>query len=316
MSIIKYYYEKSIKPSLIVDTFREAYNMELDYEIFKWRFLNNPANGKVYISYIEINGVLAAFYAVSPVNFKINRKNHKMALSCMTMTHPEHQGKGYFKMLANGLYSKLKEDGFIGIFGFANKNSHYGFRKNLGWVDLSSLNKFYVDKNEFNNYLKDSSKRFSFIDNAINATNIEHAGTLECTNLCITPDRSADFLKWRLLENPTHKYYALEIIIDHVLKGILFYKFYNGAIDIMEYYYNKENEPSVILNGISYLIEKFNCDINIWSNLHGNEHIILEKAGFKENHFLTYFGVVPFSSNSRILKFRNWHFRFLDSDVF
>lgn len=316
---ICHYYNKPLESKLILDTFRESYGVDMDYKVFEWRFLNNPVTDKVYINYIKLNGVLASYYAVSPINLLIDGQTYKIALSNMTMTHPDHQGKGYFKMLANDLYSKLKEDGFIGVFGFANQNSHYGFRKNLGWVDLTGLNSFSVDKNEFRKNLLNNSEGVIFTESAIDATHIQKSNELICSDKKIVPDRSENFLSWRLLKNPTNQYQTLLIHSENELQDIIFFKFYNGSIDIIEYFFNEKNENSTLDNlikGIHFLINKYNCDINIWSNLHSDEHLILEKFGFKENNFLTYFGVIPFTHKKDLMEIKNWHYRFIDSDVF
>jgi hypothetical protein len=291
----------------------------LDYKIWEWRFLNNPVTDKVYINYIKLNGVLASYYAVSPVNLLIDGQTYKIALSNMTMTHPDHQGKGYFKMLANDLYSKLKEDGFIGVFGFANQNSHYGFRKNLGWIDLAGLNSFSADKNEFRKNLLIDKEEIIYTESAIDATHIHNAEELIFSDQKIVPDRSESFLSWRLLRNPVNQYQTLLIHVENELQGIIFFKFYNGSIDIMEYFFHKKNENNThdnLIKGIHFLINRYNCNINIWSNLHSDEHLILEKFGFKENNFLTYFGVIPFTHKKELMEIKNWHYRFIDSDVF
>jgi hypothetical protein len=316
---ICYYYDKPIESNLILDTFQKSYGKEMDFKTFEWRFLNNPFAGKVYINYIKSNDILAAYYAVSPVKIWIDGQSFLIALSNMTMTHPEHQGKGYFKLLANDLYSKLKEDGFIGVFGFANQNSHYGFRKNLEWIDLAGLNGFSLDGKDFNTALVKNNKEFIFEDSQINISHIQKADKLRCSNQMIIPDRSEIFLSWRLKYHPTNKYQALLIETKNDLRGILFYKFYNGSIDIMEYFYNISDEFATfdtLINGISFLLNKYSFNVNIWSNLHSDEHLILEKFGFKENNFLTYFGVIPFTHKKELMEIKNWHYRFIDSDIF
>ncbi|MCB2219439.1 MAG: GNAT family N-acetyltransferase [Bacteroidetes bacterium] len=319
MEEILYYFDKPIDETLISDTFQKAYGIPLNIKSWEWRFLNNPVTEKVYINYIEINGVLAAYYAVSPVNILIDGQSHKIALSNMTMTHPDHQGKGYFKMLAKDLYKKLKEDGYIGVFGFANQNSHYGFRKNLGWIDLAGLNSFSVDKNDFRLNLLKKIEGANYTEAALNLSHIQRAKELICSKQKIVPDRSENFLSWRLLKNPSNQYHTLLVEVENDLKGILFFKFYNGSIDIMECYYTNQSELDphlTLINAISYLIAKYNMRVNMWSNLHSSEHLTLEKYGFKESNFLTYFGVIPFVSKPGLTDLRTWHYRFIDSDVF
>jgi len=121
------------------------------------------------------------------------------------------------------------------------------------------------------------------------------------------------------LNNPSNDYYVLKVVSNNELKGLLFFKFYSGSIDVMEWFCNENystNTSIVLVNALSYLMEKYNMQINIWTNLYSEEHLLLEKFGFKEGSFLTYFGVIPFTPNSLLTNIKDWHYRFLDSDVF
>jgi GNAT superfamily N-acetyltransferase len=319
MENILFYFDKPLEPELIADTFQKSFGSDFNIKTWEWRFLNNPFTEKVYINYIKVNNVLASYYAVSPVNLIVDGQTYKIALSNMTMTHPDHQGKGYFKLLATALYGKLKEDGFIGVFGFANQNSHYGFRKNLGWIDLTGLSNFSLEKNEFRSNLLNNKEEYIIAESAIDLQLIQKSKNLICSELKILPDRSVHFLNWRLLSNPSKKYHSLTVKTGDALIGVMFFKFYNGSIDIMEWFYAKHisiDQKLLLMNAISHLINKFNVNVNIWSNLHSEEHLLLEKFGFKESNFLTYFGVIPFVSEPVMTNLRDWHYRFIDSDVF
>ena len=50
--------------------------------------------------------------------------------------------------------------------------------------------------------------------------------------------------------------------------------------------------------------------------LHTEEHLILEKIGFREETVTTHFGVIDFTGQDGISDIRNWHYRFLDSDLY
>jgi len=82
-----------------------------------------------------------------------------------------------------------------------------------------------------------------------------------------------------------------------------------------------ENKKNINYKGIfNILVEIFFAGkvnrINIWSNLYTEEHIQLEKLGFRETYFNTYFGIIPFKNYKEIFDVRNWHYRFIDSDLF
>jgi len=315
---ILHYNEKPIEPALLKEIYFKSYGVGLDYKNWEWRFLNNPVSNKIYINYIIINGVLASYLAASPVKIQIHERSYDMALLTMGMTHPEHQGKGYFTLLANDLIKRMKDDGFIGLLGFANQNSHYGFRKNLDWVDLSELNGFSADTLNFKGNLISENSVIDFTDSKIDLLLIRKVKELICSNQMIIPRRDESFLSWRLLKNPSNQYHALLLSVADKLIGAVLYKFYNGSIDIMEYFFakNEVERNENLIKGISFLTKKYACSVNIWSNLFTEEHLTLEKYGFKKNNFITYFGIIPFMLKEQITDIRNWHYRFIDSDVF
>ena len=317
MSIVNIFHKDPIPLNLIEETFKASFLIDFDREYWEWRFLNNPNSPKTYISYIIEDGILAAYYAVSPMKILLGGKECKIALSNMTMTHPDHRGKGYFKKLAQALFDDLKKDGFIGVFGFANHNSHYGFRKYLNWSDLSALNIFSVKPNDFRNIkihddsvlLKDEPLSKEIFD----SINFLSASELQKTQIL----RNTENVIWRLKKNPNNNYVVQVGRRNKKIVSLVFYKKFKGEIDIMEYFYDSSIDKVNLLNlNISKLIKEKSAVINIWSNLYSEEHINLERQGFQETNFNTYFGVIPFTDNKELLNYNNWHYRFIDSDIF
>ena len=320
MKKIQLYFKKELSLKQINDTFIKSFNQKFNLEYWKWRFLQNPNNKKIYISYVIENDILASYYAVSPCTIYLNGIKHKIALSNMTMTHPDYQGKGYFKQVALGLYSKLKEDGFIGVYGFANKNSHYGFRKYLNWHDLAAINTFQVKQDSFRYFLLKMKDEFDFEVQKIADNKLDFIDNMVINKSIINLSRDKKNIRWRLSDNPDNKYFVLNIIKENQISGTLLFKYFNTEeVDIMEFFidqnvYNIKSE--IIGAGINYLLKDKAKKINIWSNLHSSEHLYLEKLGFNEKDFNTYFGVIPFVSDSILLDVKNWHYRFFDSDVY
>ncbi|WP_299259077.1 GNAT family N-acetyltransferase [uncultured Aquimarina sp.] len=316
MNKVEIFHHKSVSLELIKETFEASFNVDFDKEYWNWRFLKNPNNEKVFISYIIEDGVLAAYYAVSPMILSHGGSEYKVALSNMTMTHPDHRGKGYFKLLAGSLFDNLKEEGFIAVYGFANHNSHYGFRKYLNWQDLSALNIFSVIPQDYRP-IKNKDNSISFQIEKVSPELIKNISKLQAAESNqVLIKRDVDNMLWRLLDNPDNDYKALVGRKNGGIVSIMFFKEYNGEIDIMEFFYNMNNTNNMVSLSVSELMEKYNAKINLWSNLHTEEHIGLEKLGFKETGFNTYFGVIPLIENEAILRYKNWHYRFLDSDIF
>lgn len=111
-------------------------------DLFKFWYLDNP-NGKVFSFNAIYNNVIAAHYAVIPIKMNIGDRVVNGALSMATVTHPEHRGKGLFKLLAQKTYECAKEEGREFVVGVANANSFPGFIKHLGFYEVGQLDVLY-----------------------------------------------------------------------------------------------------------------------------------------------------------------------------
>jgi len=276
MANIEFYFDKALNIDLIAETFQSAFGQEFNFEIWKWRFLQNQNDDKIFISYIIEDGKLAAYYAVSPAIVSFNGKQQKVALSNMTMTHPDFQGKGYFKLLANELYAKLKENNYIGVFGFANANSHYGFRKYLNWHDLAMLNIFKTTPETFRPFLIREKEKLVFEEYPLNQVTVELLKETSVSDNKIEVNRDLNNYFWRLVSIPEKKYQLLLTKNENGEELILVFKLFGNEIDIMEMFYkNRQGSDSQQLLGgaIDYLISIYKNPINTWSSLQSDEHL-------------------------------------------
>ena len=315
------YQEKKLDTDKIAGLFKSSFNMEFDENYWNWRFLNNPNSKDVFIVYAMDEGRLAAYYAVSPMSFEVgNGKKVKIALSNLTMTHPDYQGRGLFSQLATLLFNTLNDKGFVGVYGFANINSHYGFRKNLGWKDISALNIFQLQKERFKGFLlKEGGTESNFLEKEIGKVKRETITEFVRTNNLIRLAVDYENFLWRFCDIPNQHYKAIERYVNDKLTGLLVFKEFGDEIDIMEFWsvYDDQKERALeLVKSISFVIRKYQKNINIWSNIHSEEHIVLEKFGFREMCFNSYFGFIPFVDAPEYLDVRNWHYRFTDSDIF
>ncbi|MCG9881754.1 MAG: GNAT family N-acetyltransferase, partial [Bacteroidia bacterium] len=260
--------------------FRQSYSVEL----WRWRFEQNPA-GQRKIKLMWDNDKLIGQYAVSPVDMLINNNLHKAALSLGTMTHPEFEGKGVFKSLAKALYSSLEEEGFVGVWGFPNDNSHGGFIHSLGWINLGVQHSLSID---CKNYLIKENEidfnNFKILNFDISHTNfIEKLTLRENLNLV---SKKHDYLNWRYNLKPEVKYYKYFGEINGT-KFLIVAKLYKDRLrgttilNLLEFYIDNYSNLNEIL---SALIKSFNEEIetvNIWKSLFTSEHLKFERIGFK-----------------------------------
>ena len=303
---------------MISRLFTRIYSAQMDERYWHWRFEDNPNSEKKYIVYIVNNNELTAYYALSPTRLMVDGQvTYQAALMNGAMTHPDNQGRGLFVEMAKRLHGRLKEDGYCGVFGFANYNAHRLHRKHLGWHDLSPVHLFRLEISTFSHIPNSSGGDYSVIDEDVSEDNLYFAQMLRFSTNIIFNSRDHANLSWRLFKNPFYNYRILRISKNDVTIGLLIFKLYHNSIDIMEIFYKDDNDwVSVINNGMDYLLNKYKFNINIFSNVHTAEHLYFEKIGFREGLFNCYFGFIPFGEYPDLLDYSNWHFRFMDSDLF
>jgi GNAT superfamily N-acetyltransferase len=318
METIRFYFSEPIPHQWIAETFQLSFNQPLDIAYWRWRFLENPASDKTYIAYVKDQQTLVSYYAVSPCRIVINGIEHRIALSNMTMTHPDYQGKGFFKQLATALYRELQNDGFVGVYGFANHNSHYGFRRYLNWNDLSALTNFQVTRETFRHKFTGNQENLTCQIHPLQKGKSPIEEGFRCSEAPVVLGRSSNSLQWRFSDNPQNQYYKLMILEKERCTGVLIFKKYGASLDIMEVFYHPEAyQDSMVLlaRGVFQLLQQESI-VNFWSNLHSEEHVFLEKIGFQEKGFNTYLGVIPLQDQQDWIDIKKWHYRFMDSDIY
>ncbi len=288
--------------------------------MWEWRNFENPYSEKPLIAYILDKGMIASLYTVSPLELvTAGGKTLRAGLMNMGFTHPDFQGKGYYLELNRSLHDQLQLEGYDVIFGFANHNSHYVYRKYLGWEDVAILNNFC--------FHADKAKRHFYGQPAYQVTELElDSETMKnmagswVSEGCHQGIRSFSFLKWRLLDNPLHNYKLAGVFSGADQIASFVYKSHQeNEIDLMEVFFTLPGrlEQGQVFHSICrYLFSTGRSVLNFWSNLFSTEHLELEKLGFTEEIAMTYFGVIDFSGTPDLTDTRKWHYRFLDSDVY
>jgi hypothetical protein len=314
----KFFFDEPIPVEMIGETWEKSFHVNFDTNYWYWRYQNNPYDERAYINYLAEGNTLAAYYSVSQCELIVKgQKNQKLALSNMTMTRPSYEGNGYFKKLASELYTLLATNDFVGVISFpVRSKSHYILKKHLSFEDISMFRTMKIDRSEFvfdteYDYLKYESEY-----GVINEEVINIANELNFTDKDIYITRNVKNLKWRLIDNPSNQYYYLKVSENNQCIGILFFKYYENAVDIMECFYSKGRKYATLNIGVNYLLENYIQMINIGLNSYSKENDYLEKLGFTESDLKTYFCVSQFIENDDILDGSRWHVRFMDSDMY
>jgi hypothetical protein len=189
----------------------------------------------------------------------------------------------------------------------------------LNWQDLSALNNFGVNKDDFRSFLLPKDKSFEIETKLLSIESLKKIELFSISEFSISIVRDFENLKWRFFDNPSNQYFTLNLKNDDI-ELVLIYKEYNNSVDIMEVFYNTKDidfKNISLMRAFESLFHNGFEQINVWSNLYSIEHLVLEKYGFKKGHFSAYFGFIPFTSEHEcLLNIKNWHYRFTDSDIY
>jgi hypothetical protein len=117
----------------LVDLYKVVFKKHIT-EAYLHRKFDTSAFGASYLGYIAYASKEepVAFYGVLPCHFLINNEIVLAAQSGDTMTHPNHQRRGLFTLLATMTFELSKQNRIKFLFGFPNQNSFMGLKK-LNW---------------------------------------------------------------------------------------------------------------------------------------------------------------------------------------
>lgn len=121
---------------LLKAAFPDAKHLTASY--FDWQYNANPAGPAVGFNAWRGDD-LAAHYVTIPVEYRVGDGRTTGVLSLNTATHPAHQGRKLFTMLAERTYEEAARRGQSFVVGVANANSTPGFVKKLGFQEVARL---------------------------------------------------------------------------------------------------------------------------------------------------------------------------------
>ncbi|WOK05362.1 GNAT family N-acetyltransferase [Imperialibacter roseus] len=301
----------------ILQLFKAAFGKDMSPAYWKWRFQDNPA-GKHMIKLMWDEDKLVGHYAVSPVLLNLNKKKVLTSLSMTTMTHPEYGGRGIFGELATALYKDLEEKYQVkAVWGFPNNNSHYAFVQKLGWKNIGLAHTIVCSGEKI-------SRPENVPVNVLDDFTLRHAEILqtEVGKFDISVDRSIDYLRWRYLQNPSHKYKIFEVKGEEGNALAVAKKYVDPtgkmSVNIMEI--GGTTSPKLLgqlIGAISHHFSGSPLDCTMWLSLFDRRYALFEKLGFIPSGQTTYLGFYSnFDVAGTMADFRNWYYSFGDSDVY
>jgi|GEM_PF-983981 len=318
---VKFFWEEPIEVKQILEPAIRAYDNKPDLgvmqKLWSWRFANCPLNDRVYAAYIMENSQVASFYAVSPIGIRAKGQTLKAGLAVWGFTNPDFMGKGYYSQLYNEAQERLKAEGFGCLLAFDNHNSHYPEVKYLGWRDIGVLSQFSLNlSSDFKERADGRSHKIEHLP--LSDANLQAVCDCFAASERVQVERSLPFLSWRLRDNPLHNYKLMGISSGQGALYVIYKEYSGNEIDIMEMVHTDLGleAASRLRPALAYWRDLGCRKVNLWSNLFSEEHLQLEKLGFQEAGFSAYFVHRNLSGDFDLSSFRDWHVRFLDSDVY
>ena len=313
-----FYWEKPISSELIYSTWAEAFQKKLNKNYFEWRFVNNPDSSRTYISYQLIDGLLASFYAISPVNIKLtDGKIMKSGLVNMAMSHPKFQGKGLLTQCAEDLHEELRKEGFANLVSFPTRDiTRRIFRKHFDWVDISTQKILNTKVIKFDSQKIDHSLNWKTVMFSIQHLSI--ISTLRRFNNTNSFIWSLDDIKWRIIDNPVNNYFVLTKLTKGRCEAIIIYKRYESEIDIMDIYFDESIVKSKmdLLKSIFVEFRIKGFSNNYWVAENSEEYKQIVKWNSLVSNLNTFFGYIPLSKTFCKKEMQEIKVSFIDSDIY
>lgn len=296
------------------DLYQKCFSGTINTNIVRWRYLDNPL-GELIVCVAIDNNRLVGVSAALPCEIVYNDKIEESAISLNLMTDPEFRGKGVFVKLASKLYEYMENQGYKSVLGFPNYISNPTFTSKLGRVVIYEIPTLKLSLSDFRNNLE--SRSWIIDDDAfeLNYCPITH----KSKSIYIKKDK--EYFKWRYYKNPQNKYKNFVVVNEsNVVKSFLICKEYNEQLNIVDYYFAEEKDINPLIErSIEYARDLGKVSITTWSQIGTEEHLILQKLGFRNNYPVTYFSGKLFGTIDKsddFYDYRKWHITMGDDHVY
>lgn len=284
----------------------ESYGRKKPLKYFDYR-LNSFGRPIAFL--MKFRGKLVGFYAIVPVKIKIKNKFYLGGTSFLTMTHPDHSGKGVFLKLAKKSFQEARKRNLKFILGFANANSYPIFIKKLGFIELAPINNLSIKNfNHFNEVKYKKSRIPKNIVKLWNNYDSQHKFPIKL-------ERNYEFLHKKFVEHPVYDYF----IFYEKNKFFFIFKKYKKILHIVDFFGIETENLYSTLFGIAKNLAKTNeCDtINFWIPKQHNIFKLLQN-NTKSVPTKSFFIIKPLAPKfiPLISEINNWYYTMTDADIF
>lgn len=314
----------------------------------EWQFLNNPKKcAFVKIAFDKGNNTVAAIYAASCIDFKIDSKIETGTQSLDTITDIDYRGKGLFTNLAKLVYKEAAMNNVALVYGFPNGNSVHGFKKKLGWEILDPLpflikplqSRFFLSRFSFLKFVPNfplsfltirTGTKFTLREDFVFPESVNELWKNFSKNIKVAVNRNKTYLDWRYINKPSENYRIAHCYnLENQHLGFIVFTVkdkHGGKIGyIMEMIFNLQY-PEAAKYLLKYAIlqikkDKADCILNWCFDHSPNAKIYKNQFFIKMPESLRpielHFGVCTFKDDLKkiIDNRKNWYLSYSDSDT-
>lgn len=306
-----------------------------------WRFEKNPASTGIFsVATDAAQGNVVGINAFAAARLKMGERTVLGFQSMDTIVDPVCRGQGLFTRLLKAFYEAAPELKTFLLYGFPNGNSAPGFFNKLGWTRLSSppflikpLRTGYFAKR----ILGDAGKYFDLpLAFARAPQGIETITRFDerftrlwkkfSEKVPCALERNADYLNWRIADNPEFTYTTKAVVENGELKAFLTYtelEKHGGRIGYVMEAMGDEAALAKLFRAMTaeFMHKKVDA-VLAWCPPHAPNHKAHRRAGFlpmpeKIRPIELHFGarLFPVSEGEPGLKYEDWYLSYLDSDT-
>lgn len=291
------------------ELYKTAFKDYMDENVFMQRYFDNPYDDVCMCLAID-QGKIVANYSASPRRALLNHRIIKCAQSLNTVTHPLYFGKGLFVQLAELLYENLERKGYKFIYGFPNNLSNRTFNSKLHWKTIYEVPTLELDITNLKRTPSRNDKIIysSKIADDISKKRLNYSGKYEIY-------KDSSYLKWRYMNSIDKKYNFIKIGDD----SWAIFKIYENIVNIVEIHSNNIEEFEELIKWIiNFTFDKELKKITIWQAINTDEHIFLEKMGFRNKYPIYTFGARLLDStfSEDIFDYRLWRLQLGDENEY
>lgn len=312
----------------ITDLFRISIDNPRTVNYWKWANLKNPFSKSISLVVEDCDKSIIGHYSVMVLKLICKDRSFSAGFGAQLVIHPRFRNFKLMWELLNNVWSISKENGLSFIYAFPNNNIWPLKNKMMGWRLIKEFNALELDlKNAKLNHKKTSEIKFQRTGNLSQykdvINNIWSKNSDKYKNL-IHIERTYDFVNWRFFLHPLEHYpfYIVKDSSENILGWIAF-KFYrkNGVLygHIMDFVMSERNhERDLIKKAVKWFADRGADVVSVWGNRFTRASY--EEFGFKENGFLTNFGIKMMDNNTEGQKdaknFNRWDLAMSYSDAF